>query len=56
MNNEDTLTLRDQFAMAVLPRLICGLFERDDEFDRMASEISYRIADIMLEARKVKDE
>lgn len=45
----ETLTLRDQFAMAALQHYMCNCLNSKD-----AAEIAYLIADAMLEARKEK--
>jgi hypothetical protein len=46
-NRHENPTLRDQFAMAALQALdLKGLFAKD------IAEISYKVADAMLEARK----
>jgi len=48
----ETLTLRDQFAMAALPALISR--HRADVGWNEVAPLSYRVADAMLEARKEK--
>lgn len=45
----EQMTLRDHFAVAVLPRLLMGFFEYS-----VASNHAYQIADTMLEARSQK--
>ena len=47
----ETLTLRDQFAMAALP----GLLNKDSiDNAKLAAQVAYAVADRMLEARKEK--
>lgn len=46
----ETLTLRDQFAMAA----ITGFLSPDKNAQKVRAEYAYSIADAMLEARKEK--
>ena len=48
----ETLTLRDQFAMAALPGLIGRIGRHNTSSD--VSKVAYEVADAMLEARKGK--
>jgi hypothetical protein len=50
----ETLTLRDQFAMAALTSMLAPVQDIRDTTPTRAAELSYRFADAMLEARKEK--
>jgi hypothetical protein len=47
---KDSMTLRDQFAMAALP----GIIVNDTNIPEDASRYAYEMADAMLKARKDK--
>jgi len=50
----ETLTLRDQFAMAALTSMLAPVQDIRDGTPDRAAQLAYRFADAMLEARKEK--
>ena len=48
----ETVTLRDQFAMAALPAVIAALVHQREATTATQSSIAYQFADAMMEARK----